>query len=152
MVPGAGLEPARPYGQGILNPQCLPFHHPGVVNSQASERNIFLQGLIKAKLALSLASAKKRLLSRQMKESELDSFRSSLDANYDWPCLYPFKFIVPKDQSDAVLELFADDPVQSNESSTGRFIAYTMEMNVHSCDEVIAIYQRVARVPGIISL
>ena len=103
-------------------------------------------------MALSLASAKKRLLSRQMKESELDSFRSSLDANYDWPCLYPFKFIVPKDQSDAVLELFADDPVQSNESSTGRFIAYTMEMNVHSCDEVIAIYQRVARVPGIISL
>ena len=87
-----------------------------------------------------------------MKESELDSFRSSLDANYDWPCLYPFKFIVPKDQSDAVLELFADDPVQANESSTGRFIAYTMEMNVHSCDEVIAIYQRVARVPGIISL
>ncbi len=29
VVPGAGLEPARPYGQGILNPQCLPFHHPG---------------------------------------------------------------------------------------------------------------------------
>lgn len=30
LVPGAGLEPARPCGQGILNPQCLPFHHPGV--------------------------------------------------------------------------------------------------------------------------
>ncbi len=30
MVPGAGLEPARPYGQGILSPQCLPFHHPGI--------------------------------------------------------------------------------------------------------------------------
>lgn len=23
----AGLEPARPYGQGILNPQRLPFRH-----------------------------------------------------------------------------------------------------------------------------
>lgn len=25
---GAGLEPARCYQQGILSPQCLPFHHP----------------------------------------------------------------------------------------------------------------------------
>ena len=28
-VPGAGLEPARPRGQRILSPPCLPFHHPG---------------------------------------------------------------------------------------------------------------------------
>jgi putative lipoic acid-binding regulatory protein len=51
-----------------------------------------------------------------------------------------------------VLDLFADDPVKSNESSSGRFIGYTMEMNMHSSDEVIAIYQRVAQVPGVISL
>lgn len=87
-----------------------------------------------------------------LEDASLDSFRSSLDANYEWPCLYPFKFIVPKAQSEQVLELFADDPVKANESSTGRFIAYTMEMHVHSCDEVIAIYQRVAQVPGVISL
>lgn len=85
-------------------------------------------------------------------DDSLESFRSSLDANYDWPCLFPFKFIVPRDRSEDVLELFADDPVKANESSSGRFIAYTMEMNMHSCDEVIAIYQRVARVPGVISL
>lgn len=88
-----------------------------------------------------------------MKDDEsLDSFRSSLDANYDWPCLFPFKFIVPKDQCQTVLDLFADDPVKANESSSGRFIGYTMEMNMHSSDEVIAIYQRVAQVPGVISL
>lgn len=29
MVPGAGLEPARPYGQWILSPVRLPFRHPG---------------------------------------------------------------------------------------------------------------------------
>ncbi|TVP80247.1 MAG: DUF493 domain-containing protein [Puniceicoccaceae bacterium] len=88
-----------------------------------------------------------------MKEDEsLQSFRSSLDANYDWPCQFPFKFIVPKAHSQTVLDLFADDPVKANESSSGRFIAYTMEMHMHSCDEVIAIYQRVAQVPGVISL
>ena len=87
-----------------------------------------------------------------LKDGDIESFRSSLDANYDWPAIFPFKFIVPKDQTEQVLELFADDPVRANESSSGRFIAYTMEINVHSCDEVIAIYQRVAQVPGVISL
>ncbi len=85
-------------------------------------------------------------------DGNLDSFRSALDANHDWPCHYTFKFIVPKAQATAVLELFADDPVQANESSSGRFIAYTMEIYVHSCDEVIALYQRVTAVPGVISL
>jgi putative lipoic acid-binding regulatory protein len=85
-------------------------------------------------------------------DDSLESFRSSLDANYDWPCLFPFKFIVPKEHTQAVLDLFADDPVKANESKNGRFTAYTMEMHMHSCDEVIAIYQRVAQVPGVISL
>ena len=29
MVPGAGLEPARSYKRGILNPLCLPIPPPG---------------------------------------------------------------------------------------------------------------------------
>ena len=92
-------------------------------------------------------------LQQTMKEDEsLDSFRSSLDANHEWPCLFTFKFIVPKDQIVIVLGLFADDPVSSRESSTGRFTSFTIDMHVHSADEVIAIYQRVAQVPGVLSL
>ena len=30
MVPRAGVEPARPFGQRILSPQRLPFRHPGM--------------------------------------------------------------------------------------------------------------------------
>ena len=29
-VAGMGLEPTRDYSQGILSPQCLPFHHPAI--------------------------------------------------------------------------------------------------------------------------
>ena len=29
LVPGAGLEPACPYGRRILSPLRLPFRHPG---------------------------------------------------------------------------------------------------------------------------
>ena len=51
-----------------------------------------------------------------MDEKDLESFRSSLDANYEWPSLYPFKFIVPADQAESVLNLFADNPAQARES------------------------------------
>ena len=29
MVPGAGIEPARPLSRGILSPLCLPIPPPG---------------------------------------------------------------------------------------------------------------------------
>ena len=40
VVPRAGVEPARPYGQRILSPQRLPFRHPGTCseNSMRSAR------------------------------------------------------------------------------------------------------------------
>ena len=85
-------------------------------------------------------------------QKSLDSFRSSLDDNHEWPCLYPFKFIVPKAQTDAVLALFEVEPIRAKESSSGRFTAYTMEVQVSSSDEVIAIYQRVTQIPNVISL
>jgi hypothetical protein len=33
MVPRAGVEPARPFGQRILSPQRLPFRHPGMLSA-----------------------------------------------------------------------------------------------------------------------
>ncbi len=33
MVPGAGLEPARPFERGILNPLCLPISPPGLIKT-----------------------------------------------------------------------------------------------------------------------
>lgn len=83
---------------------------------------------------------------------QIESFRASLEANYEWPCHFPFKFIVPMEQKKAILDLFSDDPVQARESANGRYIAYTMELYMHSSDEVISIYQRAANVPDIISL
>ena len=32
VVPRAGVEPARPFGQRILSPQRLPFRHPGMLS------------------------------------------------------------------------------------------------------------------------
>ena len=39
MVPRAGVEPARPFGQRILSPQRLPFRHPGTAVKIARDQH-----------------------------------------------------------------------------------------------------------------
>ena len=82
----------------------------------------------------------------------IDSFRISFDAHYDWPSVFPFKFIVPVEQSNQVIELLDVDDLQSRSSSKGRFVAFTLEKEMQSSDEVIALYERMSRIPGIITL
>jgi hypothetical protein len=38
LVPGAGLEPARPFGQRILSPQRLPIPPPGHAEGKMEAR------------------------------------------------------------------------------------------------------------------
>ena len=85
-------------------------------------------------------------------EKSIESFKSALDDNHEWPCHYTFKFIVPRDKTDEVLSLFADDPVSERPSRSGRFISYTMEMYVESSDHVVSIYNRVSHIKGVISM
>jgi len=82
----------------------------------------------------------------------IEAFRRRLDAYYAWPAIYPFKFIVPNDQLDALIAFFPDDPVVQRPSRNGNYVAVTIEMQVRSADQVIAIYQRVSRIPRLISL
>ncbi len=85
-------------------------------------------------------------------EKTIESFKSALNDNHEWPCYYTFKFIVPKDKTREVLDLFADDPVSERESKSGRFISYTMEMHVESADHVLSLYNRVSHIKGVITL
>ena len=47
----------------------------------------------------------------------VESFKSSLDAYYTWPASFPFKFIVPIEQSNQVIELLDDPNLTSRPSS-----------------------------------
>ena len=85
-------------------------------------------------------------------DKTIESFKSALNDNHEWPCHYTFKFIVPKDKTSEVLDLFADDPVSERASKSGRFISYTMEMYVESADHVLSLYNRVSHIQGVITL
>lgn len=85
-------------------------------------------------------------------DTSIESFKSALNDNHEWPCFYTFKFIVPQAKTAEVLSLFADDPVAERPSKSGRFISYTMELHVESADHVLSIYNRVSHIKGVITL
>ena len=82
----------------------------------------------------------------------VESFKSSLDAYYTWPASFPFKFIVPIEQSNQVIELLDDPNLTSRPSSNGRYKAFSLEKTMGSSEEIISIYEKMERIPGIISI
>ncbi len=81
-----------------------------------------------------------------------DRFQALLDEGLDWPSEYLFKFIVPSQQVEQVEALFHKLPVRVRESSKGNYASVTARVEVHSSDEVIAMYTAAAKIDGIILL
>lgn len=89
---------------------------------------------------------------RMFDSNSVESFKSSLDAYYTWPALFPFKFIVPIKQANQVIEMLDDSNLTSRPSTNGRYQAFSLEKMVSSSEEIISIYERMERIPGIISI
>ena len=80
------------------------------------------------------------------------AFKEKLDKEHAWPGMYMFKFIVPKEKQDAILELFPGEKIAAKESKGGKYISYTIKMMMESSDAVIAIYEEAHKVEGVIAL
>ena len=80
------------------------------------------------------------------------NFQKLLDEEVEWPNEYLFKFIVPRAKVDEVERLFNRIPVEVKESSKGNYASVTARMQVHTSDEVIAVYTAAAKIEGIILL
>ena len=84
--------------------------------------------------------------------NSVESFKSSLDAYYKWPASFPFKFIVPVEQANQVIELLDNPNLTYRPSKNGRYRAFSLDKMVHSSEEVVAIYEKMMLIPGIISI
>ncbi|WP_017730300.1 DUF493 family protein [Nafulsella turpanensis] len=86
------------------------------------------------------------------KELNFDSFREKLEYEYEWPSLYTFKFIVPRKQEDAVVELFPKVNVRTKESSGGKYVSVTAQLMANSSDSIIEVYEKAQHIEGLIAL
>ncbi|NBC17840.1 MAG: DUF493 family protein [Bacteroidetes bacterium] len=90
--------------------------------------------------------------SQKKGEGWWNDFRELLDDQNDWPAEYVFKFIAPQDELDELKSVFGDHPVRVRESSKGNYVSVTARMEMHSSDEVVAVYKAAGAVEGVISL
>jgi hypothetical protein len=81
-----------------------------------------------------------------------DRFQDLLDDQIDFPSEYLFKFIVPVSNLEDLKGIFGHYPVEVRESSKGNYVSVTARMEVHSSDEVIALYSAAAEIEDVISL
>jgi len=80
------------------------------------------------------------------------NFKKLLDDNNEWPGVYIFKFIAPKQNIPDLKEVFVGHETDIKASSKGKYQSLTSRVLVASSDEIIDIYLRAGAIEGVISL
>ena len=84
-----------------------------------------------------------------------------LERTHRFPCAYVFKAIGSVEAGFAArvvagvretLNQEIDPPHRFRQSTSGRHVSVTLEPTVESAEEILAIYERIARMPGLIVL
>lgn len=80
------------------------------------------------------------------------SFKEKLEAAHTWPCEFTFKFIMQPTELDSFKRLFPQDKWHKRESDQGRYVSVTMQRQVPDADAVLEVYDRAAKIPGVLLL
>ncbi len=78
-------------------------------------------------------------------------FLAALNEHHEWPGMYCFKFVVPKEQVIALRALLPGE-LSERSSSAGKYIAVTARANMQSSMEVWAVYEQAAGIEGVLAL
>ena len=85
-----------------------------------------------------------------------EEIKTLLDAEYKWPAVYQFKFIVEGslEKIAQVQDLFNTNTsqVSMKESSKGKYVSISAKEVMNSADEVLEIYAKAKEVEGLIAL
>lgn len=85
--------------------------------------------------------------------AQREKFRSLLEENHEWPGHYQFKFILPTGQLSMFKALFPEETdFLLRPSSAGTYTSISIKAHLEGPDDVIAIYEKVAVIKGLISL
>jgi len=85
-----------------------------------------------------------------MKGSE--SFKKSLEEEYNFPASYNFKFIVDTESKNKVISLLPDAELLEKKSSNGKYTSVTLTSVMKNSSEILYIYEKASKINGVISL
>jgi putative lipoic acid-binding regulatory protein len=82
----------------------------------------------------------------------MSKFKELLDQEYQWPARYTFKFVVPTEHLEILVELLEKELITTRESKAGKYTSVTYVVTMLSSDHVLGVYEEVKHIPGLISL
>ena len=83
---------------------------------------------------------------------DVQQFKEKLEANHYFPCAYMFKFIVPLNKKEALIDLLPKVALKIKTSATNKFVSITLSVEMESSDKVIDIYNQAYQIEGIIAI
>jgi putative lipoic acid-binding regulatory protein len=85
-----------------------------------------------------------------------EKLKKSLEETTTFPTQYLFKFIIPTEQKKfkEIENVFSNlgAVINSKPSSGGKYTSLSIHVKMNTSDKIIAIYQEVSKVEGVISL
>lgn len=88
-------------------------------------------------------------------DEQFKNLFEKLSKDKNWPQVYMFKFIITADNRKMALveAKFSDEAtIEQKESSTGKYMSITVKEVMLSPEDVIAKYQDVATIEGVMAL
>jgi len=81
-----------------------------------------------------------------------NSFKNSLDEEYNFPCDYNFKFIILSNSKEKIFNLIPDAKRIERTSKNGKYTSITLTHVVKNSSEILYIYEKASKIKGVISL
>ncbi|MEQ8338964.1 MAG: DUF493 family protein [Cyclobacteriaceae bacterium] len=83
---------------------------------------------------------------------DIESFREKVESEHTFPGVYIFKFIVPSEKKDEILELLPHGKTSMRSSSNNHYVSITCRAELSSSQDVIEVYFEANKVEGTIAL
>lgn len=87
-----------------------------------------------------------------MDKPSCENFKMKLEELQEFPCTYPFKFIVPAESVGKAMAMFPEGTASKRASKTGKYVSVSADLDMQNAEEIVAIYQKACSIPGIMAL
>lgn len=83
---------------------------------------------------------------------DIEAFRERIESQHQFPGDYSFKFIVPQDKKQEVLDILPEANLSFKESTNGKYISITAIASMNNSQAVLDVYLSAYKIPGCMSL
>jgi len=83
---------------------------------------------------------------------DFTKFKALLDEQVEWPEHYTYKFVVKTERKSELLTLLEEHEIEEKVSRNGTYTSVTSRKIAHSSEDVVAVYEMVSKIEGIMSL